>query len=538
MVKFVGAVMRGCGTAAAFGVLIGLLAGCGLHLHRPGDEKQARAASDGFKSLKLDAAITTARANADALMAAELDTRRKVGEMLVRRDLLSVLALDPPETDLELPRGWPKLVKETDDVLARYGIVAGTPPKFTKDGQRELLLITRRFEHADNLVLELRVYDSLVTTYTRRDKAKMLSTECPPKDLPATKPPALDDGAWNYYQANIVPACARVEKTRATLKSLENVLRRDPAYREIDDDIARLEQSVRDNEAAAKKAAEQYEKAKKQLADAEDHLAKETAAKDKDAKRIEDAKDGVKKAVTGLNGALDAAKSFPLLEAAVKSDLLAEIVTNAKFLSGDKTTAAHQKTKKFVAALDRYPDIAARLRAARDPGVNVFLLELALQRLEYQKLATEQAASRELLTILKAKRETHIEAVTAWARVKALIARPEKDFPRAVQDRLARERVATVLSDDPPVVKQAVVNYAAAKLLEDAELPAFDIRLADRYYRLSLDFSETALQARNDLIRAPLQEITAYHEGGIRSDEVAALLHAIGLGAVGVGVNQ
>jgi hypothetical protein len=55
---------------------------------------------------------------------------------------------------------------------------------------------------------------------------------------------------------------------------------------------------------------------------------------------------------------------------------------------------------------------------------------------------------------------------------------------------------------------------------------------------MSLDYSEASLQARNDLIRAPLQEITAYHEGGIRTDELAALLQALGLGAVGVGVNR
>jgi hypothetical protein len=540
MIQIVEAVVRRSVKAAVLGVLAGLVVGCGLHLHRPSDEKQSRAATDSFKGLKLDAPIVTARTNADALMAAELETRQQVGEMLVRRDLLSVLAFTPaPATDQELPRGWPKLTKETNDVLARYRIVAGTPPAFTATGVEELRLITRRVENADNLVLELRVYDSLVMTYIRRDTAKVLSTECPPaQGVPAERPPALDPDAWNFYLGNIMPGCARVQKARQALVRLEEVLRRDPAYRAIADEITRLETSEEANQTTARAAAERYEKAKKQLADAENALAKATAAKDQEAKEIDDAKRAVKQAVTGLDAALDGAKGLPLLETIIKSDLLAEIVANAKFLSGDSSTAAHQTTNEFVTALKRYPDIAARFRAARDPGVNVFLLELALQRLEHKKLATEQAARQDLLVILRAKRETHIEAVTAWARVKELLERTEKDFPKAIRDRLASETAAALLVSDSPVVRPIVVNYAAAKLLEDAELPALDTRLADRYYRMSLDYSEASLQARNDLIRAPLQEITAYHEGGIRTDELAALLQALGLGAVGVGVNR
>jgi len=55
---------------------------------------------------------------------------------------------------------------------------------------------------------------------------------------------------------------------------------------------------------------------------------------------------------------------------------------------------------------------------------------------------------------------------------------------------------------------------------------------------MSLDFSAVALEARNDLVRAPLQEITVYHEGGIRAEEVAALLQAAGVAGVAAGVNR
>jgi len=535
-------VMRKFLLITLLGSVAALLPGCGLHLHRPSDETQARAASDGFKDLKLDAAIAAARINAAALTAAELETRRTFGEMLVRRDLLSVLAFEPAGAS-ELPRGWPKLVKETYDALAKYGIVSGTPRKFTPKGVSELRLITRRLENADNLDLELRVYKSFLKTYELLDKSGTLTTDCtklPLPQPPLEMPPDVKPEKWNYYNTNIVPACERVWKARGDLEEMEKILQRNPEYRSLAKQIGCLEKAVKDNKERATEITNQYEKAKSELANAEASLAKATvAAQTEEAKKQVDViKGDVTKATRDLSAALEAAKPNPLLAAAVKTDVLAEIVANAKFLSGDDTAGAHETTKVLVAALNRYPDIKGRLSAAQEPGVNVFLLELALQRLEYEKLVNEQAANQDVLTLVRNKRETLIETTAAWGRVMELLERPEKDFTEKLKQRLEKETVIAVLPVSPIIVRQAVVNYVAAKLLEDADMPVFDVQLADGYYRMSLDFSETALRARDDLIRAPLQEITTYHEGGIRSEEVAALLHAIGLGAIAIGVNR
>lgn len=538
------AVLRTLVTAAVLGWLTVAVGGCGLHLHRPSDAKQARTTSDTFKELKLDAAIVTARTNLETLTTAELETRKKFGQMLVRRDLLSVIAFAPVgASDESLPRGWPKLVKETGDALGKYGLVAGDPPEFAKDGVGQLRLITRRLENADNLALELRVYDSLVKTYTLPGKAATQKTDCaqvpPLSDLPSQKPDLEDSDEWDHYRTHIVAACERVRKARSTLDEMEKVLQRDQGYRLMSDEIRAGETALKTSEAQAKELAERYAKAKKDLADAEDRLSKATvgAQTEEAKKRVDTAKADVTKGVKALNEALDAAKSVPLLDVIVKSDLLAEVIANAKFLSGDAKSPAHETTKEFVAALNRYPDIAGRLRAASEPGVNVFILELALQRLEYEKLVGERATTQDVLALRKAKRETQIEAAAAWGRIMEYMKSP--DFPDAVRKRLKSDRVAEVLSDgQSPLIRQAVLNYVAAKLLEEVDLTAFDIRLADRYYRMSLDFSETALHARSDLIRAPLQEITVYHEGGIRPEEVAALLHAIGLGVIGAGVNR
>jgi hypothetical protein len=144
-----------------------------------------------------------------------------------------------------------------------------------------------------------------------------------------------------------------------------------------------------------------------------------------------------------------------------------------------------------------------------------------------------------------------IESILTWARLRRQTAPPPlpaagtpaiPDVRADVRARLGTEAVGNVLASpqgkDVGWVRDAVTSYVIARLIDDVDIPAFDVRLADLYYRMSLDFSEVALQARNDLIRAPLQEITVYHEGGIRSEELAMLfqgLQAAGVAVIGAG---
>lgn len=485
-------------------------AGCGLHLHREADAKQARAATDGFNKLALDGIITTARANVAALSAGELETREKLGRTLVRRDLLSVLAFKPEAGSALAPVGWAKLVRETSDVMARYGNPTGA----------QVGSIVRRDESLENLALERKIHASMVKTNEVIGKSPALPTAC---DRRVTLQPAgIGEMQWRHYQDNIIPACDRIRSATEEVDAIDALLARDPDMAAVVSGIKRLEDELTKTEGRAKELAEQYAKAKKDLADAA-------------ARR---AKGDVAKAVKALEDVTDAAKDIGILDAAIKSDLLGEVVANTKSLSGDTKAPAHEVTRTFTRLLGRSPDIATRLTAAGTPTANVFLLELALQRLRYQRLAGERTAMQDLLALYRAKRALMIESAVAWARLRQ---QTTSGTDRAeVRARLDTEPVTEVLSSprgkDVAWVREALLGYVVARLIEDVDLPAFDGRLADRHYRMSLDFSEVALQARDDLIRAPLQEITTYHEGGIRSEELAQLLQALGVTAIGAGV--
>jgi len=495
--------------------------GCGLHLHRPNDAKQSRAIVDGFNQLKLDSALKTARTNVATLTAEEIETRRQMGELLVRRDALSVVVFQPVEpSDQSVARGWPKLRQESDAAVRKYELFVGMPP--TLDVPK-LRLLTRRRDNIDNLARERRVFESLVKTYTSTGKPAP-TCEAPPSN-------------------EIELACERIRKAEAEVGGSEMLLCRDSAYASVASEIGSLEEELKQTDAKEKQLAEVYANAKKKLTDAQEQLAKDPAKTESEAeaKRVDNIKKDIADATKALNAAVEASKSTPLVASLLKNDLLTEIIANAKFLSGDTQAPAQEVTKKFVEALNLYPDVAGRLKAAADPStnVNVYLLEAALQRLNYRMLVEERTAKRNIVAILKGKRDAMVEVAIAWVGIVETLHRAE--FTQALSDRLQKETVASVLKADDkgaPAVKAAVIGYLSAKLIEDVDLATFDIKLADLYYRMSLDFSAVALEARNDLVRAPLQEITVYHEGGIRAEEVAAFLQAAGVAGVAAGVNR
>jgi hypothetical protein len=518
---------------------------CGLHLHNPNDAKQAQGATDEFNKLKLDAALAIARDNVAILTTEEIDTRRNTGMMLVRRDALSVVSLQPVEPSPGVnPRGWPKLRTETENALQRYQLM----PFKNKNHIREILLMTKRFDNAENLALERKVYASLVQTYKRRGNPGTQSTDC--KEVLAKQPFSLtppsgeDPERWTHYREQIAPACERIKTAEEAANSLEAILKRDPVYAALVEEIKKLDDELMASEQAEQEMARDYEKAKAELADATQRLANATgkSSSDEEKEKVEQIRKQLESATKALEQAVDGSKKVPLLASVVKADLLNEVIGNTKFLSGDSTAPADETVKKLASALTRYPDIAARLKAAENPTVNVYILELALQQLEYRQLVEDRSTKKDIVALLRAKQAVMVEGATAWGGVAETLLRPSADFPAELHTKLESTTVSDVMSTQNvkgiPFVREAVIRYLAAKVLEDAELPTFEVKLADRYYHSSINYSEIGLHARNDLIRAPLQEITTYHEGGIRKEDIAALLQALGVAGVAVGVNR
>jgi ribosomal protein L12E/L44/L45/RPP1/RPP2 len=62
-----------------------LVTGCALHLHSPGDAKQAQAVIATYEKVDLDGVVSTARSNSTAVSRAERDAVQKLQSMTAAR---------------------------------------------------------------------------------------------------------------------------------------------------------------------------------------------------------------------------------------------------------------------------------------------------------------------------------------------------------------------------------------------------------------------------------------------------------------------
>lgn len=527
-----------------------LLSACSLHLHNASDAKRARGALDGFEQLKVDSVVATSRTNFAALSKAELETRQHASDVLMRRDLVSVIGPEAraPRTDGEegAPLGWPKVALETRAALKPYALLARG--QFADPGKKSA--IRDRAANERDLATETRTYLSFVADYKRGANPGTQDTECAkvPKQasLESTPPPSGEPPVkWDDYRTFIAGACDVIKVLEGDLRDAEQALRTNPKYQDLVTRIADLERELKASEPTAKDLLAKYEGAKKKLAEAQAQAEKARSGQPTaDAKtELDQAQAQVTDAIKLIQEVVDASKGpgvGELLPVQIKTDLLETVLSNARALGGDPKAPAGQSTAQILTVLRKYPDVAGRLKAADTPPLNVLLLELAIQRLQYRRLAADRAAKKDVLAILKAQREVEADAAAAWIRVMdGLIAVGGTPASKALLSK--QKTLVEVFDAAQPAQRQQIaevlVAYGFAKLSVEGRQNALSAQLRDRYRAQSLDTTEVAVEAWNDLIRAPLAEITAYHEGGITAEDIARLIHAIGIAAIAIGVN-
>jgi hypothetical protein len=526
------------------------VAACSLHLHSPENARRARAALQTYEQLRVDSVVTTGRSNMAELSRAQLETRQRVSEVLTKVDLANVIGPEPDGpgergTDVFGP-GWGDLVAETHAVLGRYDLLTDTGA-YTEAG----LIASRAIRHRAANTLQLsnnrQIYRAFVEDYQAANPAAgTQDTRCPavlarvPGDttvppVPAGEPPRK----WEHYTRFIAPLCRRLEQQEGVLREADGALRKDSEYQALAGQIATLESELAQSEAAARDLLQQYEAAKKRLAEAEREAARRTVAQQTAAVKaeVEAAQAKLDAALKDIETLVEGSQKFgELLQVQIKTDLLETILTQARALGGDPDAAAARPTQQLLAAVRKYPDIAGRLRAAQVPPVNVLLLELAVQRLHYRRLQAGRDAKRDILTILRRQADAHADRAAAWIRVmdNVVLAREASVDLRA----LPVEAFASATPIGRQRIAEALIAYAVAKQSSEYTLNALNAQLRDRYRAQSLELTEIAVGTWNDLIRAPLAEIVAYHEGGITSEELARLVNALGIMAIAVGVYQ
>lgn len=525
--------------------------GCSLHLHREADAKQARAAAEAYDKIAFDSVVKTARANTAELDKAEADAVLALTELVVRRDVAAIVTQTPDPGSL-LPLGWAKLVSEIRGELVPLKILGSTGLGLTPTGDDTAKRLRNRVDNREFAVANRARLDLYVKDYKRPPSPGQQPTRCDyprptgeaardqirlPDQLPKDRPEGEPERRWGFYRRVLAPACQSLlaDEEKA---DVHGVMINDEEYQDLSKEIDALEAKLAERDGEAKRLADAYAAAKTKLETAQAELAQRTVEKqtEKSTAELAGAQQKVKEAADGLAKAITEAKKVPLVEARIKTDLVAEVLSNFQALAGKKDAPAHEVTKRFLDLLQQYPDVAGRLRASDTPPVNVLLLELAIQRLAAQRLAAEQDKTADQVVLLRARRDLRVERTTAWVLV--------LDAMRAVTttNQLERDPLVKVHggadSTEQGRLDKVLSAYAYVRLKYDVADTRLALQAQQRERAFALEATEVSLTAWKDFIRAPLLEIAAYHEGGLRSEDLANLIHAIGLGGIAVGVNR
>jgi hypothetical protein len=84
---------------------------------------------------------------------------------------------------------------------------------------------------------------------------------------------------------------------------------------------------------------------------------------------------------------------------------------------------------------------------------------------------------------------------------------------------------------------RAVAAYLQTFTEQRRAVHAAEYRLVALQHEAAIDYSETSLKIWSSAIETPIAALYAYHEGGLKPEDIVELLKALGLVGIAVGVN-
>lgn len=487
-----------------------LLAGCGgLHLHNPADEALARKASDAFKAADVTEFIASERKILAATQERDLSTTRR--NVLAERDTAMIVALSEGRTAGDL----------TGYIKGRLAAI-GIPDS---DSTRKLL---HRLPDQRRQMLVAR--DAYIVAVSATNTAP---PAIPPSDEDFKAAQATGDGNIVAIFLNYQTAASTYQKDLQTLNSLTagqlgSINARLAEAGELERDIRK--------ELAAKKAeldklVSAYKAAEKERASTADALRNQI----KEALDTFDVTQQVvnRAKAVGLEDLLAEARLAKLVE--IRTQLSDFLTAFSRRESGAGGTGGSGRSEAEVAGRT-----AAVLAGASD------MIREASTRAKLVPLVFEQERVR--IEIIRAERvlERGKKRVELFAR--------QRDALLSEATRLvdASNSLDTSSGKDPKKLVQDLLGTTAAKgplvhaLLVWSESIAIDklreeeieVALISLDHEQALDASEFALALWKHMIATPLEELVGYHASGIKSQDIANLINAVGLAGIAIGVNR
>lgn len=489
-----------------------LVTGCGIHLHHPQDAQMARTAAEAFKDAKLTEALKAESDAASEMLNSEIAAIRR--QSTARRDRLISAVIGGTTPD----QSWGRIVKYADKRLGE--LLGPKPPDKDWEGLNEWIAVrdTPRLDTLRTLYMQYEATRTSIDPRIPRIGARIKNNEAltlkePLKSIYKGYVAALTRYDDETKKANMPPA---VGGSVSVIKALR------------DEQETRLSK--------ANEAAQKAEKDLKDTKDAQEGKTKETKAPgtkaDEISKSLKDAADKTDKVKPVLQELLNAASESDLVAVNKRITALEEIREQISGLLRAASDAVAGKElspgdSEKIKLLESVSAIRTGIDGAAYPRVSDLILESERLRIEIDRL-------RGLVALEEERRTLFDLQLTALSR-------------EIVALRRAKQRAVSVadwnvLALETSLAKQEAAADSLAYLAESwssGRTPAeeIDFLLCGIDHRAAIENSSAAFMQWSNLIGVPLSQLVAYHESGIKSEDLANLINAAGFSAIAAGVN-
>jgi hypothetical protein len=195
---------------------------------------------------------------------------------------------------------------------------------------------------------------------------------------------------------------------------------------------------------------------------------------------------------------------------------------------GESTGASPTSAQERLVALRKLADA---LNQPTPAPLTALILQAEHLRLEAAGIERHVQRAKERLELLGAKQASMVEEVLFLNAANKALA----DFSSAGRCRRQQAVYDTFVASAPNcrlLLAQALTAYVNAVTFGMAEQEQIDFQLIAQGHQAALDESETALAQTDNLIRVPVAQLAKAYAGGLKPEELANLVNALGLGAI------
>lgn len=506
------------------------IAGCGIHLHRPEDAKLAQTASTAFTDAKLTEALKAEFDAAAEILNDEVVVIRR--QSSARRDRLlsaiiggntsatswghikwyfdkrieELLGQKPPLSN-ELNKNLDMWIKARDNADERFNTLReaylgyeverlrtiGKIPRIPRIGAE--LSKSEKDTLSNDFDIYYRIYEEALTKY----KEELIIANTPPSEKGIV---GATVALWKDQEKKLSDGSDEVKAAKENLERLK---------KERDIKIA-------ESKAPGKKA------------DEVSNALKEAAGKTDEAGEILKGLLGLPHKEPAMldkapaNGLTGTQKKIAGLEE-IREEISKLLPDAANAFAGKKPESSDGETIKLLASLTA---IRAGIDGAAYPRVSDLILESERLRIELDRLRGLMALEEERKTLLELQLSAFSREIKALRKA-TTVAEKAKNW-----DAISLEKEASKQEDGVRALAYIAESWSVGRTPAEE----IDFLICGIDQRAALENSSAAFAQWSNLIGVPLSQLVAYHQSGIKSEDLAILVNAAGLTAISIGVNN